>query len=611
MNVSKIIIIFVLLFFCNKSIFAQNTSLVDDKNNVELHNIISKYDQLKHQDSIKLALLEFKLNELKDSILKYENNIHTPYLNDSIKQNQINNRIEKLKEKSIGQPVVIDRDTLFLVFTKRGDASPKERAASITAKIILISRNDFFKIDSLVINESLNSTDIIYKDIIVMSVSKVDELWMKKSQVDLASEYLKIIKTTIIKRKEEKSLSKILIRLLSAVGISIVLYILILLINRFHKRIKSVLIKDSVLYNRLAINNYSFISKEYFNRIILLLISFMKWSLFAILGYFYLVVSFELYPSTRHLTNRLLQMIQTPLKKIFLAFLDYLPNLFVVLVIYFLFKFTIKGLKYIFNDIAIEKLKIPGFYPDFAAPSFKLIRFLLYIFMIVLMYPYLPGSDSDIFKGASVFVGLLFSIGSSSALSNIVAGLVITYMRSFRINDRIKIGDLSGDVIEKSLLNIRLRTPKNEEITIPNSTVLSSNTINFTTNSVDKGLILHTTITLGYDVDWKKVYATLIEAGIKTNLVLKDPCPFILQTSLDDFYVSYQINVYTNHANKRNRILSELHENIQDLCNEHGIEILSPHYKSLRDGSMVAVPEKHIPEDYKPPYFSVRSVKEE
>ena len=221
--------------------------------------------------------------------------------------------------------------------------------------------------------------------------------------------------------------------------------------------------------------------------------------------------------------------------------------------------------------------------------------------MIVLIYPYLPASDSDIFKGASIFVGILFSIGSSNALSNIIAGLVLTYMRSFRINDRIKIGDLSGDVIEKSLLNIKLRTTKNEEITIPNYTVLSSNTINFTTNSIDKGLILHSTITLGYDVDWKKVYSTLIEAGLRTNLVLKEPSPFVLQMSLDDFYVSYQLNIYTNHADKKNRILSELHENIQDLCNENGIEILSPHYEAARDGSQIAMPEKYISKDNKTP----------
>jgi small-conductance mechanosensitive channel len=440
-----------------------------------------------------------------------------------------------------------------------------------------------------------------------MSISKVDELWMGRSQLELATEYLEIIKAYIIKWIEEKSFSKQLTRLLYVVGISILLFVFILLIIRLSKKAKSALINNEDWYNRLSINNYSLISKVYFDRITLFLLGFVKWSLISIFVYFYFVIAFELYPTTQYLTNHLLQIIHVPLKKFGITFLNYLPNLFVILVIYFLFRFLIKGLKFIFNDIKNEKLKIRGFYPDFASPTFKIIRSLLYIFMIVLIYPYLPASDSNIFKGASVFVGILISIGSSNALSNLIAGLLLTYMRSFRINDRIKIGDLSGDVIEKSLLNIKLRTPKNEEITIPNSTVLSSNTINFTTNSIDKGLILHSTITLGYDVDWEKAYATLIESALKTNLVLQDPSPFVLQTSLDDFYVSYQLNIYTNHANKKNRILSELHEHIQDLCNENGIEILSPHYKSLRDGSRVAIPEKYIPENYQAPHFTVRS----
>jgi len=581
---SKKFLIIVLILFCNNSMYPQGAGQIEnpDQINLELHDIISQHKKLKYEDSIKYALLEFKLIELKDSIANYKSGDDASSLSDSIKKKTINNRIEELKEKSIGQPVILMRDTLFLVFTKRGESSAKERAASIAAKIILISKNDFFNIDSLLIVESLNSTDIVYQDIIVMSISKVDELWMGRSQLDLAAEYLEIIKTHIINRIEEKSLSKQLTRLLYVVGIFVLLFVFILLINRLFKKVKFALINNVNWYNRLSINNYSLISKAYFNRIILFLLGVVKWSLISVLVYFYLVISFELYPATQYLTNHLLQIIYVPLNKFWMAFLNYLPNLLVILVIYFLFRYVIKGLKFIFNDIKNEKLKIRGFYPDFANPTFKIVRSLLYIFMIVLLYPYLPASDSNIFRGASVFVGILISIGSSNALSNVIAGLLLTYMRSFRINDRIKIGDLSGDVIEKSLLNIKLRTPKNEEITIPNSTVLSSNTINFTTNSIDKGLILHITISLGYDVDWEKVYATLVEAALKTNLVLKDPSPFVLQTSLDDFYVSYQLNIYTNHANKKNRILSELHENIQDLCNENGIEILSPHYQSTK-----------------------------
>jgi len=603
------LLIIVLILFCNTSMYPQDIDQVSnqDQINLELHDISSKYKILKHEDSIKYALLEFKLNELKDSITNYKSGNDVSSLSESIKEDRIQGRIAELKEKSIGQPVILSRDTLFLVFTKRGDSSPKERAASIAAKIILISKNDFFNIDSLGIVESLNSTDIVYQDVIVMSISKVDELWMGRSELELATDYLEIIKVHIIKGIEEKSFSKKLTRLMYVLGISLLLFVFILLIIRSFKKAKTVLINNVDWYKKLSINNYSFISKAYFNRIMLFLLSVIKWSLISILVYFYLAISFELYPATQYLTNNLLQIIYIPLKKFGTAFLNYLPNLLVILAIYFLFRFTIKGLKFIFDDIKNDKLKIRGFYPDFANPTFKITRGLLYILMIVLIYPYLPASDSNIFRGASVFVGILISIGSSNALSNVIAGILLTYMRSFRINDRIKIGDLSGDVIEKSLLNIKLRTPKNEEITIPNSTVLSSNTINFTTNSIDKGLILHSTITLGYDVDWEKVYATLIKAALKTNLVLKDPSPFVLQTSLDDFYVSYQLNIYTNHANKKNLILSELHENIQNMCNENGIEILSPHYNSLRDGSWIAMPKQYIPRDYQAPYFVLRS----
>jgi small-conductance mechanosensitive channel len=584
MYLNKNFLIIVMILFCNNLMYPQGPEQIEnpDQINFELHDIISKYKKLKYEDSIKYALLEFKLNDLKDSIANYTSEDDASSLSVSSKKKAINNRIEELKEKSVGQPVVLMRDTLFLVFTKSGESSAKERAASIAAKIILITDDDFFNIDSLVIVESLNSTDIVYQEIIVMSISKVDELWMGRTQLELATEYLEIIKTHIIKRIDEKSFSKQLTRLLYVVGVSILLFILILLINRLFKKSKLVLINNIDWYKRLSINNYSLISKAYFNRIILFLLAVVKWSLISILAYFYLVISFELYPATRYLTNHLLQIITVPLHKFGMAFLNYLPNLLVILAIYLFFRFIIKGVKFIFDDIKNEKLKIRGFYPDFANPTFKITQVLLYIFMIVLIYPYLPASDSNIFRGASVFVGILISIGSSNALSNLIAGLLLTYMRSFRINDRIKIGDLSGDVIEKSLLNIKLRTPKNEEITIPNSTVLSSKTINYTTNSIDKGLILHSTITLGYDVVWEKAYAILIESALKTNLVLKEPRPFVLQTSLDDFYVSYELNIYTNHANKKSRILSELHENIQDLCNENGIEILSPHYQSTK-----------------------------
>ncbi len=244
-----------------------------------------------------------------------------------------------------------------------------------------------------------------------------------------------------------------------------------------------------------------------------------------------------------------------------------------------------------------------------AAPTYQIVRILVFAFMFVVIFPYLPGSDSPIFQGISVFLGFLFTFGSAGSLSNIIAGLVLTYMRLFTVGDRVKIGEVTGDVIEKSSLVTRVRTIKNEIISIPNSTVMNSHTINYSSDAPAKGLIIHTTVTIGYDVPWKDMYVALIEAALRTELVLKEPQPFVLQTSLEDFYVAYQINAYVREANKQAKIYSDLHQNIQDVCNERGIEILSPHYRAARDGNATTIPSDYLPKDYVAPSFNVKTEK--
>jgi small-conductance mechanosensitive channel len=204
---------------------------------------------------------------------------------------------------------------------------------------------------------------------------------------------------------------------------------------------------------------------------------------------------------------------------------------------------------------------------------------------------------------------VLFSLGSTSAIANVVGGIILIYTRSFQLGDKISIGDVIGDVIEKGLLVTRIRTPSNKIITIPNSSLLNTNVINFSVSQREfkEPLILQTTVTLGYDLPWRKVHTTLKEAALATKFIVSEPAPFVLQTSLDDFYVSYQLNSYTDHPNKMVYIYSELHQNIQDKCNEVGIEIMSPHYKALRDGNHSTIPENYLPEDYQSPAFGIQS----
>jgi small-conductance mechanosensitive channel len=192
-----------------------------------------------------------------------------------------------------------------------------------------------------------------------------------------------------------------------------------------------------------------------------------------------------------------------------------------------------------------------------------------------------------------------------SAVSNVIAGLVLTYMRSFRIGDRVKIADTTGDVVEKTLLITRIQTVKNVEVTVPNSLVLGSHIVNFSTSAKTKGLILHTQVTIGYDAPWKKVHELLIQAALNTDEILSEPKPFVLQTSLDDSYVSYEINAYTHNAHRMAGIYSMLHQNIQDAFNKAGVEIMSPSFSAIRDGNTVTIPKENREANYQAPSFRV------
>jgi small-conductance mechanosensitive channel len=213
----------------------------------------------------------------------------------------------------------------------------------------------------------------------------------------------------------------------------------------------------------------------------------------------------------------------------------------------------------------------------------------------VMIFPYLPGADSDAFKGVSIFLGVLLSFGSSGAVSNVVAGAVLTYTNAFRPGDRVQIGETVGDVVERTMLVIRLRTIKNVDVTVPNAAALSSQMINYTAQANTRGLILHTTVTIGYDAPWRQVHQLLIDAARATEGLLQDPEPFVLQTGLDDFYVRYEVNAYTDRPSEMARTYSLLHQNIQDRFNQAEVEIMSPHYRALRDGSALTIPEGNLP----------------
>jgi len=277
-------------------------------------------------------------------------------------------------------------------------------------------------------------------------------------------------------------------------------------------------------------------------------------------------------------------------ENVFLAILDYLPDLLVIIVVILLSRLVMHLLKAVFDGISAKRIRIAGFYPEWAHTSFNLVRVLVVALTLIIIFPYLPGSSSPAFQGVSIFAGVLLSLGSTSAVANVVSGIVITYTRAFRIGDRVRIADTEGDVVERSAFVTRIRTPKNVEVSIPNAAVLNNHVINYSAQAKRAGLMLHTKVTIGYDVPWPRVHELLNGAAAKTDGIETDPAPFVLQTALNDFYVEYELNATTHEPHRKPVIYSELHANILNAFSEAGIEIMSPHYRANRDGSALALP---------------------
>lgn len=501
------------------------------------------------------------------------------------------------KVELIKHPVVFYTDTLFYISTKLGPYSAAERAENQSRKLALLVENNAMDTALLASIESEMSVEIIYGDQVLSSITESDAKVIGQPKEVLAKEYLAAIKAAYSVHSGEKTLITYLTRGGILLVIFIFLFFLVKLINKgFNKLIDFILRRWHKFFKGVSIKNFEILSAEREEKLFFLVMRGAKIFIIILLLYLSLPIIFSIFPATKGLATTLLSYITSPLRLIVFGFFGYIPELFMIIVVIFITYYIIKGINFISLEVANGTLSIPGFYPEWAKPTFNLFKIIVIAFSFIVIFNYLPFSDSPAFQGVSVFLGLLISLGSSSAISNIIAGLVIIYMRAFKIGDRVKIGDTTGDVVEKTMLVTRIRTIKNEEVTIPNASILAGKTINYSVVAAGPGLILHSTVTIGYDVPWKQVHQLLIGAALKTDRVLKEPAPFVLQTSLDDFYVSYQINAYTKTPEKSAVIYSDLHSLIQDAFNDAGVEIMSPHYRAARDGSQLTIPPTYLAE---------------
>ncbi|WP_164974299.1 mechanosensitive ion channel family protein [Filimonas effusa] len=586
----------IFLFFCF-SAEAQRTDTSLQARNAKQDSLLmwqsqqlQQMEALRAADSIRRMSLEQQLNSLKatdnykkDELVKELTELRK---RDALQKETQRQKIDSLRRFVKGVPVIFFQDTLLTIYDRHGSFSPRERAVALLERLEKLSRDHFFHPDSLKIIPSGATADLAYNEMILLGISDNDALWMQMPATELAALYKERIATALLKYKEATSWKTILKETLLAALVIAVLLLIVSVTGRVLKRIKRRIIAEKgKRINGIRIRNYALFDVEREAAFLALAANVIRWIILLIVGYFALLVLFGIFPWTEHFADNLLRYFLTPLKHIVISIRDYLPNLVTIVVICIVFRLLLKGVRFLKTEIESGALHISGFYPDWANPTYQIIRVLVLAFMTIVIFPYLPGSDSAVFKGVSVFVGVIFTFGSAGALGNVVSGVVLTYMRSFKIGDRVQIGDITGDVIEKSLLVTRLRTIKNEIISIPNSTVMSSHTINYSSDAVGKGLIIHATVTIGYDVPWQQVHKLLIRAAEETPLIEKTPPPFVLQTGLDDFYIRYEINGYTKHPNNQAQIYSDLYKRVLDVFKEADIEVMSPQYYVVRNGN--------------------------
>ncbi len=510
-----------------------------------------------------------------------------------------------------GYPVILNEQTLFKIQVPTGSFSSEERADTITTRLEKFAEDSSLSIDSIKLETKEQITSIIAEDKILATLTEEDANAARKSRQELADEYLEFIKTSIGQFREERTLVARIFSLVWTVIATLSLFLIIKLMDIIFPKIFNLLNrwKDEIIPS-FRIQNVDLISSAQVTEVLIGIVKIIRVIICLLILFLYIPFILSFFPLTRKISSKIFDYILQATLFISESIINYIPNIFMVGLIILCTYYIIRFCQFVFRELERGNISIPGFYQDWAIPTYNILQFLIIALAAVVAFPYLPGFDSPAFRGISVFLGVLFSLGSTSAVANTVGGVILIYTRAFQLGDRVQIGDIIGDIEDKTLLVTRIRTPKNVIVTLPNAAVLNSNVVNFSASARETGipLIISTTITLGYDVPWRKVHQVLLAAAEVTESLLKEPQPFVLQTSLDDFYVSYELNVYTDKTRKLFYIYSDLHQNIQDKCNEADIEILSPHYSAIRDGNQNTIPANYLPKDYQAPGFKVENL---
>ena len=506
--------------------------------------------------------------------------------------------------------VTLGDQALFTVQRPQSAKSAQERAARISARLTTIANDQAIPVEAIALSDTEFGTAIYAEDTLIMAIDDGDVAGTGLTPKALAAQHLATIQRQMPIYRAERSaeyLSRAAgIAFFCTLGLVLAILVLANAMPQFYRWLDRQ--QDRWMPN-VRLQNFELLTASQLTGLVRVFTQVLHFALVSGLILVYLSYVLSLFPQTRRIGQGVFSYVLGAVKIVWDGFIAYLPNLLSIAIILVIASSLIRFARWFFTSIQREGLTLQGFYPEWAMPSYRLVQFLVGAFALAVIFPYLPGANSPAFQGVSIFFGLLVSLGAGGAIFSVVAGFILVYTRAFQAGDRIRFGDIEGFVVEKSLFVTRIRTLENVLVSIPNASLLSSNIGNYSALIREQHIpiVVQTTITLGYDVPWKLVHETMIAAAEATSYILKEPPPYVWQTSLDDFYVSYQIRAATTHPEVLGEIYSELHQNLQDYCNRAGIEIMSPHYGAMRDGNQSTMPANYLPENYQAPPWNLPS----
>ena len=476
-------------------------------------------------------------------------------------------------------PVVIDGDTLFTV---RGVSSfPAERrAARIAGAIRAVAADRTLPVESIAVEETPLGSVLTATGRRVMALVDADAELEGVSRGVLAEAYRQRVTDAVTEYRRDRDPAVLWRHAVRAALATLGMVIVLWLASRILRRLRSALDRRyRARISDLQFHSFEIVRAEQLWHGLHRAINGLAVVVGLVVVYVYLNYVLLLFPWTRGLGQSLIAMMLRPLATLGAGAVRYLPDLVFLAVLALVTRWLLKLVKLFFHRVADRSVTWAGFDPEWALPTERILRLLLIAFALVIAYPYIPGSGSEAFKGISLMLGLVFSLGSSSVIGNLIAGQSLAFRRAFRVGDRVKIGEHIGEVTEIRLLTTFLRSPKNERVVIPNSLILNGDVVNFTALARESGLILHTIVGIGYETPWRQVEAMLLEAAARTPGLLKEPAPFVLQKALGGFAVDYEINAYCDDTRGLLLLYTALHRNILDVFNEYGVQIMTPAYE--------------------------------